>query len=491
MKKVISLLICLCLALSVLPMTVFAAEADEASAVHSLLSQEICAAVDQIQSDETVEIPSGLFENKGARDVGDNHYVEKEPNNERDGTANAVENDYTVSGVLNYNFDIDCYAFFLTQKSKVTVIVAAEYSSFMMGLYDSNEIIGSSVVGTYDSGFYMYALSQTIDKGVYYLSMLDSKLNTNVYTFYIIIEPIGSSHTHSYTSVVTFPTCTAKGYTTYICSCGDSYQADQVEALGHVEIIDKAVAATCTNTGLKEGKHCSVCSQILVKQEVVPALGHSYENGRCTRCGAKDPAYSITGGQIQVGSATVAVGGTVEVPIALKNNPGITAMRLKVAYGEGLTLTNISYNTAVGGTFQQPQTMTSPVILNWVNGLEDVEGDWTYAVLTFAAAEGIGVSTDVDITVTYDTEDVFNLDDIDVAFSVENGKVTIVPYLPGDVNGDGKVNNKDATRLLQYLSGWDVKITEVAMDVNGDGKVNNKDATRLLQYLSGWDVKIY
>ena len=31
-------------------------------------------------------------------------------------------------------------------------------------------------------------------------------------------------------------------------------------------------------------------------------------------------------------------------------------------------------------------------------------------------------------------------------------------YLPGDINGDGKVNNKDVTRLFQYLSGMDVKI---------------------------------
>ena len=64
-------------------------------------------------------------------------------------------------------------------------------------------------------------------------------------------------------------------------------------------------------------------------------------------------------------------------------------------------------------------------------------------------------------------------------------------HTAGDINGDGKVNNKDLTRLFQYLSDWDVEVEEKALDVNGDGKVNNKDLTRLFQYLSDWDVEIF
>ena len=64
-------------------------------------------------------------------------------------------------------------------------------------------------------------------------------------------------------------------------------------------------------------------------------------------------------------------------------------------------------------------------------------------------------------------------------------------WVCGDINSDGEVNNKDASRLLQYLTDWNVNVVDAALDVNGDGTVNNKDATRLFQFLSGWDVKIY
>ena len=37
-------------------------------------------------------------------------------------------------------------------------------------------------------------------------------------------------------------------------------------------------------TGKSEGKHCSRCNEVLVKQEVVKALGHKNKNGICLTC---------------------------------------------------------------------------------------------------------------------------------------------------------------------------------------------------------------
>ncbi|MEE0969616.1 MAG: hypothetical protein U0M06_09620 [Clostridia bacterium] len=47
------------------------------------------------------------------------------------------------------------------------------------------------------------------------------------------IAMVRMSHKHSHTTTVTPPTCTEEGYTTYTCSCGDTYQDDIVDALGH------------------------------------------------------------------------------------------------------------------------------------------------------------------------------------------------------------------------------------------------------------------
>ena len=63
--------------------------------------------------------------------------------------------------------------------------------------------------------------------------------------------------------------------------------------------------------------------------------------------------------------------------------------------------------------------------------------------------------------------------------------------LPGDINGDGSVNNKDVIRLQKYLKDPTTTVNEAALDVNGDGKVNNKDLTRLTRWLKYHDVEIH
>jgi hypothetical protein len=68
--------------------------------------------------------------------------------------------------------------------------------------------------------------------------------------------------------------------------------------------------------------------------------------------------------------------------------------------------------------------------------------------------------------------------------------VDYVLYIFGDVNDDGKINNKDLGLLQQYVNGWEVVVNEKAADVNGDSKVNNKDLGLLQQYVNGWDVEL-
>lgn len=75
-------------------------------------------------------------------------------------------------------------------------------------------------------------------------------------------------------------TCTTDGKIWWICNrngCDEGY-TDIITATGHTEVIDAATAATCSKTGLTEGKHCSVCDEVIIKQEVVPKTEHSWES---------------------------------------------------------------------------------------------------------------------------------------------------------------------------------------------------------------------
>lgn len=132
------------------------------------------------------------------------------------------------------------------------------------------------------------------------------------------------------------PNCTDMGSKQLViyCSVCDeelSRKDEKISALGHTDEEIPAVAPNCTETGLTAGVKCSVCGDILTAQTVVPekghsyndvvtepnctdkgfttytcsvcndsyvdsyvdALGHEYDNGKCTECGAKDPDYYV------------------------------------------------------------------------------------------------------------------------------------------------------------------------------------------------------
>ena len=121
-----------------------------------------------------------------------------------------------------------------------------------------------------------------------------------------VIPALG--HTHKYTSETTAPTCTAAGYTTFICTCGDSYKEAGAAALGH-KYTSKVTAPTCTEGGYTTNT-CSVCGDVKVDNKT-SAAGHKYDAvvtaPTCTEGGYTTKTCSVCG-DVKVDNKTSAAG---------------------------------------------------------------------------------------------------------------------------------------------------------------------------------------
>ncbi|MCM1391673.1 MAG: DUF1533 domain-containing protein, partial [Ruminococcus sp.] len=119
-----------------------------------------------------------------------------------------------------------------------------------------------------------------------------------------------------------FPaTCTIPGLekSTYCSVCKEVIvPAEVIPALGHTEVIDEAVAPTCTETGLTEGSHCKYCNEVIVAQEVVPATGHKEVQGpyfpaTCTIPGLEKSTYCSVCKEVIVPAEVIPALGHTEV----------------------------------------------------------------------------------------------------------------------------------------------------------------------------------
>lgn len=76
-------------------------------------------------------------------------------------------------------------------------------------------------------------------------------------------------------------TCTATGLTegSHCSVCGEVIVAQNVTPKAeHKAVLDPAIPPTCTESGKTEGSHCSVCGEVFVAQTEIPALGHDFKN---------------------------------------------------------------------------------------------------------------------------------------------------------------------------------------------------------------------
>ena len=95
--------------------------------------------------------------------------------------------------------------------------------------------------------------------------------------------------------VTTAATCEADGVRTYTAKVtfeGKEYTDTKTETLpatSHDTELVGAKDATCTEDGYTGNEVCKVCQTVVKQGEVIPALGHDYKDGKCSRCGAEEP----------------------------------------------------------------------------------------------------------------------------------------------------------------------------------------------------------
>ena len=85
-------------------------------------------------------------------------------------------------------------------------------------------------------------------------------------------DPYDPNHTHVFKEFPVRPTCTQKGYTIYVCSCGYGKVDSYTNALGHDFTFGVTRQPDCTTAGEKIST-CSRCNAL--KSEPIAAKGHT------------------------------------------------------------------------------------------------------------------------------------------------------------------------------------------------------------------------
>ncbi len=270
-------------------------------------------------------------------------------------------------------------------------------------------------------------------------------------------------HVHSYTAVVTAPTCTEDGFTTHTCACGDSYVDSYVDAAGHSW--DEGVV-TKEPTVEAEGEKtytCAVCGG--TKTEALPKLPD------VTYDVPEDDSVQIPENDCFEGGTTVKVEEVTEEEVkeavaeAMKD-----VAQQYIAYE--FTATKDDAQVQPSGkltvTFTIPEGYSNNVTVYYMAPNGELH-----------KLDAVVNSQDRTVTVQLEHFSTYILVDEDTAPAV----------LLGDVNGDGRINARDARALLRYIAGLDESgtIEEAAADFNGDGRINARDARALLRAIAGLD----
>lgn len=137
--------------------------------------------------------------------------------------------------------------------------------------------------------------------------------------------------------------------------------------------------------------------------------------------------YAAETPQIIVGNMKECAGGSVQIPVQIKNNPGITAFRMVLEYDMVIFgLNNVEFKEAAKNfNTGTSQNYGSPYSISGFNSQVDVDDNGIIALFTFEINPNAEPGR-YPINFSYDTDDVFNMEGESIYFEVEEGYVDVI-----------------------------------------------------------------
>ena len=116
------------------------------------------------------------------------------------------------------------------------------------------------------------------------------------------VETVNAAVTNEVTTAATCETTGVRTYTAKVTFEDKEYtdtKTEVIPATSHDTELVGAKDATCTEDGYTGDEVCKVCGVTVKQGEVLPALGHDYKDGKCSRCGAEEPTTPVEPGKPQ------------------------------------------------------------------------------------------------------------------------------------------------------------------------------------------------
>lgn len=236
------------------------------------------------------------------------------------------------------------------------------------GVYPANG--SADLVANDKGGSYPYPQAEIVDK-VFYINNTDSDIKLTAQSYTVATDFVDGSGNaladhwpvvvefqyekkaqecpHNYVPTVTEPTCNLPGYTTYTCSiCGDSYQTDETDALGHAFGPYQS----------SETEHWRVCTRCGEEERSEHIFGSDHI---CTVCGyeekeePEDPEYTMGTTTLNIDSGkkyAITFSGSSGTYLMIHNGKKIDAQVMNVSQGDAVDSSLVWTLTEADGKYQ-------------------------------------------------------------------------------------------------------------------------------------------